>query len=206
MISSTEWLAKPGSVGRPRPELDLRILDDAGHAVPTGEEGTVCFGLGDAPFEYKDDPTKTAESRHAEGYFTMGDVGYVDADGYLFLCDRRADVIISGGVNIYPAQIESVLLELDCLVDCCVVGIRRGVGRVRSRRDRARAGRGRGRQRRGIPRPCVAGSSSIAARPSPATRSRAASTSRPRSRARRRASSRAARSAHATGKGRGGDF
>ncbi|HPG28128.1 MAG TPA: acyl-CoA synthetase, partial [Myxococcota bacterium] len=53
----------------------------------------------------------------------MGDVGYVDEDGYLFLCDRRADVIISGGVNIYPAQIESVLLELDCLVDCCVVGI-----------------------------------------------------------------------------------
>ncbi|HPG28129.1 MAG TPA: AMP-binding protein [Myxococcota bacterium] len=70
MISSTEWLAKPGSVGRPRPELDLRILDDAGSQVPTGQEGTVCFGLGDAPFEYKDDPTKTAESRHAEGYFT----------------------------------------------------------------------------------------------------------------------------------------
>lgn len=123
MISSVEWLEKPGSVGRPRPGVDLRILDDAGHPVPTGQEGTVCFDLGGSPFEYKDDPEKTAESRHGDGFFTMGDIGYVDADDYLFLCDRRADVIISGGVNIYPAQIESAILELEIVADCCVVGI-----------------------------------------------------------------------------------
>lgn len=123
MISSTEWLEKPGSVGRPRADLDLRILDEAGQEVAPGTEGTVAFGLGDAPFEYKDDPEKTAESRVKPGYFTMGDIGYVDTDGYLFLCDRRADVIISGGVNIYPAQIESAILELEAVADCCVVGI-----------------------------------------------------------------------------------
>lgn len=123
MISSQEWLLKPGSVGRPRPDVDLQILDDDGELVSAGTEGTVAFGLGDSPFEYKDDPEKTAEGRVAPGFFTMGDIGYVDQDGYLFLCDRRADVIISGGVNIYPAQIESAILELDVVLDCCVVGI-----------------------------------------------------------------------------------
>jgi long-chain acyl-CoA synthetase len=123
MIGSEEWLRKPGSVGRPRPDVDLKILDDAGDEVAAGTEGTVSFGLGESPFEYKDDPEKTAESRVGQGFFTMGDIGYVDADGYLFLCDRRADVIISGGVNIYPAQIESAILELPFVADCCVVGI-----------------------------------------------------------------------------------
>ena len=123
MIGSQEWLQKPGSVGRPRPGVDLKILDDAGNEVSAGTEGTVSFDLGESPFEYKDDPEKTAESRVAQGYFTMGDIGYVDEDGYLFLCDRRADVIISGGVNIYPAQIESAILELPIVGDCCVVGI-----------------------------------------------------------------------------------
>ena len=122
MISSEEWLRKPGSVGRPRPDVELRILDERGNEVPVGTEGTVAFGLGESPFEYKDDPEKTAEGRIAPGYFTMGDIGYVDDDGYLFLCDRRADVIVSGGVNLYPAQIESAILELDLVADCCVVG------------------------------------------------------------------------------------
>jgi long-chain acyl-CoA synthetase len=123
MIGSEEWLLKPGSVGKPRPGVDLRILADDGSEVAIGTEGTVSFDLGESPFEYKDDPEKTAESRVAQGYFTMGDIGYVDEDGYLFLCDRRADVIISGGVNIYPAQIESAILELPIVADCCVVGI-----------------------------------------------------------------------------------
>lgn len=122
MISSEEWLRKPGSVGRPRPEVDLRIIDDAGREVAAGVEGTVAFGLGDSPFEYKGDPDKTAEGRVGRDFFTMGDVGYVDDDGYLFLCDRRADVIVSGGVNVYPAQIESAILALDVVADCCVVG------------------------------------------------------------------------------------
>jgi long-chain acyl-CoA synthetase len=122
MIGAEEWLRKPGSVGRPRPGVELTILDDDGRKLDAGKEGTVAFGLGESPFEYKDDPEKTAEGRVAPGYFTMGDIGYVDEDGYLFLCDRRADVIISGGVNLYPAQIESALLELDWVADCCVVG------------------------------------------------------------------------------------
>lgn len=122
MISSTEWLEKPGSVGRPRPEVDLKIVDEAGRPLPAGTEGIVAFGLGESPFEYKDDPDKTAEGRIGDGLFTMGDIGYVDEDGYLFLCDRRADVIVSGGVNVYPAQIESAILELDFVADCCVVG------------------------------------------------------------------------------------
>jgi len=122
MISAEEWLAKPGSVGRPRPGVDMRILDEKGEAVPIGDEGIVSFALDESPFEYKDDPEKTAESRIIPGWFTMGDIGYVDDDGYLFLCDRRADVIISGGVNLYPAQIESVLLARPEIADCCVVG------------------------------------------------------------------------------------
>jgi len=123
MISSQEWLSKPGSVGRPRPDVELRILDDAGEPVAAGIEGTVAFALGESPFEYKDDPEKTNEGRVAPGYFTMGDIGIVDEDGYLFLRDRRADVIISGGVNLYPAQIESAILELPFVADCCVVGV-----------------------------------------------------------------------------------
>ena len=123
MISSQEWLEKPGSVGRPRPDQTLRILDEEGKEKSVGEEGLVCYALDESPFEYKDDAEKTKESRRGDGYFTLGDVGYVDEDGYLFLCDRRADVIISGGVNLYPSQIESVLLELRTIADCCVVGI-----------------------------------------------------------------------------------
>jgi long-chain acyl-CoA synthetase len=121
-ISSQEWLAKPGSVGRPRPGLELAILDDAGQPVPAKTEGRVCFKLDATPFEYKGDPEKTSESRHGDGYYSLGDIGYIDEDGYLFLCDRRSDVIISGGVNLYPAKIESVILGLPIVADCCVVG------------------------------------------------------------------------------------
>jgi long-chain acyl-CoA synthetase len=121
MIGSEEWLRKPGSVGRPRPGVRLHILDDEGRALGPGTEGIVYFNLDESPFEYKDDPEKTAENRRGD-LFTLGDIGYVDDDGYLFLCDRRADVIISGGMNIYPAQIEAVLLELPLVSDCCVVG------------------------------------------------------------------------------------
>ncbi len=123
MIDSAAWLRKPGSVGRPRPDQELCILDDAGQPLAAGQEGLVCFALDESPFEYKDDPEKTLENRHGEGWFTLGDVGYVDEEGYLYLCDRRADVIVSGAVNVYPAQIESVLLELPCVADCCVVGV-----------------------------------------------------------------------------------
>jgi long-chain acyl-CoA synthetase len=100
----------------------MEIRDDRGVAVPTGTEGQIWFNDGRGAFEYKDDVDKTAEAVR-DGWFTLGDIGYVDDDGYLFLCDRRADVIISGGVNIYPAQIEAVLLSHPRVADCCVVGV-----------------------------------------------------------------------------------
>jgi long-chain acyl-CoA synthetase len=121
-ISSTEWLRKPGSVGRPyNPAVQIHILDDDGRPCATGVEGTVYFRQPDA-VTYKDDPDKTRDA-HRGDLLTLGDIGYVDEDGYLFLCDRRADVIVSGGVNVYPAQIESVLLDHPSIVDGCVVGI-----------------------------------------------------------------------------------
>ncbi len=122
MIGSKEWLERPGSVGRPRPGLTVHIFDQKGREVPAGTEGDVYFPLSDSPFVYKDDPEKTLGSRR-NGFFTMGDIGYVDSDGYLFLCDRSADVIISGGVNIYPAQIEAALLGLPFVADVCVIGV-----------------------------------------------------------------------------------
>jgi long-chain acyl-CoA synthetase len=119
-ISSAEWLAKPGSVGRPFPHLELLILDSAGQPVATGVEGEVWFRQ-PGEFSYKDDPDKTAAAVR-NGLMTLGDIGYVDDDGSLFLCDRRADIIVSGGVNIYPAQIEAALASYPGLADCCVVG------------------------------------------------------------------------------------
>jgi long-chain acyl-CoA synthetase len=121
MITSEEWLAHPGAVGRPRNELVVDILDDDGRPVPAGTPGQVWFG-GYTKFAYKDDPEKTSETWRGDR-FTLGDIGYLDDDGYLYLCDRRADVIISGGVNIYPAQIEAVLLAHPQVADCCVVGV-----------------------------------------------------------------------------------
>ncbi len=123
-IDSGTWLAKPGSVGRPyRPGLEVLVLDEQGAAVAPGSEGLVYFRDGNQePFSYKDDPAKTAEAWR-DGAFTLGDIGYLDDDGFLFLCDRRSDVIISGGVNIYPAQVEGVLVEHPAVADCCVVGV-----------------------------------------------------------------------------------
>jgi long-chain acyl-CoA synthetase len=120
-ISSAEWLRKPGSVGRPyNPAVQVHILDDKGEPCATGVEGTVYFRQPD-PVTYKDDPEKTRDA-HRGDLLTLGDIGYLDDEGFLFLCDRRADVIVSGGVNVYPAQIESVLLDHAAVADCCVVG------------------------------------------------------------------------------------
>ena len=123
-IDSRTWLTKPGSVGRPfRPELHVQILDEHGEPAAVGQEGLVYFREdGRDGFTYKDDPEKT-EAAWRDGAFTLGDIGYLDDDGFLFLCDRRSDVIISGGVNIYPAQVESVLLGHPAVGDCCVVGV-----------------------------------------------------------------------------------
>jgi len=120
-ISSQEWLEHPGSVGKPSPGLEVAILDAEGRPCATDVQGEVYF-RGSAAFEYKGDPEKTSAGRCGDR-FTLGDIGYLDAEGYLYLCDRRADVIISGGVNVYPAQVESVLLAHPAVADCCVVGV-----------------------------------------------------------------------------------
>jgi long-chain acyl-CoA synthetase len=120
-VSSTAWLERPGTVGRPyAPDVSVHVLDDEGRPCPPGVEGTVYFRQ-PGKVVYKDDPDKTAAAHRGE-LFTLGDIGVLDDDGYLFLRDRRADVVISGGVNIYPAQIESVLLAHPEVADCCAVG------------------------------------------------------------------------------------
>lgn len=120
-LTSAEWLTKPGSVGYPLPGTRLRVLDEDGRDVPTGEAGTVHFSL-PTPFEYFKDPAKTASAMH-DGLFTAGDVGYLDEDGWLFLCDRRTDLVISGGVNLYPAEIEGVLAAHPAVADAAVIGV-----------------------------------------------------------------------------------
>jgi long-chain acyl-CoA synthetase len=116
-----EWLDHPGTVGKPWPGAGVRILDDDGDDVPTGTVGTVYLKLL-GEFAYKGDPDKTAAGRR-EGWFTVGDVGEVDDDGFLYLRDRKIDMIISGGINIYPAEIEGVLLEHPAVGDAAVFGV-----------------------------------------------------------------------------------
>jgi len=121
VINSEDWLAKPGSVGKPM-GAEIDILDDEGNRLPPGEPGTVFF-RGGAEFEYHNDPEKTASSRGGEGRSTLGDMGYVDEDGFLFLTDRKAYMIISGGVNIYPQEIEDALISHPLVADAAVFGV-----------------------------------------------------------------------------------
>ena len=124
VVGPDEWLARPGTLGRPRPGVTVRILDETGTEVPRGEAGTIYFGTEGRPpaFEYHNDPEKTAASR-AGGLVTVGDMGYVDEDGYLFLLDRRTDLIVCGGVNIYPAEIEQHLAAHPAVADVAVIGV-----------------------------------------------------------------------------------
>ena len=121
-ITAQEWLARPGSVGKAWPGSEVRVLDEDGHDAPTGEPGLVYLRMGTSTFDYHKDRDKTLASR-ARGMFTVGDIGYLDADGYLYLCDRKGDLIISGGVNIYPAEIESELSCHPAVADVAVFGI-----------------------------------------------------------------------------------
>ena len=121
-ITSEDWLAHPGSVGR-AVLSEIRILDDDGNECPTGTPGTVWFA-GATDFEYFGDPVKTASSRRDGGKTsTVGDVGYLDEDGYLFLTDRKAHMIISGGVNIYPQETENLLVTHPKVLDAAVIGV-----------------------------------------------------------------------------------
>jgi long-chain acyl-CoA synthetase len=122
LVTPEEWVKKPGTVGRPWPISEVRVLDDEGEPVGPGEPGTVWMRMGERTFEYHKDREKTA-STWKEGFFTVGDVGYMDEDGYLFLRDRKTDMIISGGVNIYPAEVESALLSHPKVGDAAVFGI-----------------------------------------------------------------------------------
>lgn len=124
VISSEEWLERPGSVGAVLPTYEVRILDDDGVDVPTGGAGQIWFKQrSGADFEYHNAPEKTAAAHRDGGYATLGDIGYVDEAGYLFLSDRKIDMIISGGVNIYPAEIEGVLVTHPAVRDAAVFGI-----------------------------------------------------------------------------------
>ena len=119
---SQEWLAHKGTVGRAM-GVELLILDEDGKPCPTGTPGTVWF-KGSTNFEYFNDPAKTAESRNAAGdTSTVGDVGYIDAEGYLFLTDRKTYMIISGGVNIYPQETENLLITHPKVMDAAVIGV-----------------------------------------------------------------------------------
>jgi fatty-acyl-CoA synthase len=118
-------LAHKGSVGRPSGHAVIHICDDDGQEVPVGEPGAVYFELAGAAFEYHGDPARTTAARHPvhPTWHTLGDIGKVDADGYLYLTDRKAFMIVSGGVNIYPQEIEDVLLAHPKVLDVAVFGV-----------------------------------------------------------------------------------
>lgn len=123
LIDSHEWLTKPGSVGKPGPEFDNKILDDDGNELATGEPGTIYMRAPDVGrFNYYKDEGKTASSYRGE-YFTLGDMGYFDEDGYLFLTGRTAELIISGGVNIYPQEVDSEIMQHPSVHDVCTIGV-----------------------------------------------------------------------------------
>jgi long-chain acyl-CoA synthetase len=122
-ITSEEWLQKPGSVGRPNPGQGIEVRAEDGRPLPTGEVGTIYFKAPtEGRFEYYRDRSKTA-SAYRGNFFTLGDMGHFDEDGYLFLSGRSAEVIISGGVNVYPAEVDAVLLTHPAVGDVATVGV-----------------------------------------------------------------------------------
>jgi acyl-CoA synthetase (AMP-forming)/AMP-acid ligase II len=124
VIDSAAWLKKPGSVGTPMPPTEIVVVGPDGAPVPTGSEGRVCVrrppGRG---FRYHNAPDKTAAAHVAPDTFTVGDVGYLDDDGYLFLTARSVEIIVTGGVNVYPAEVESALLVHPAVRDAAVIGV-----------------------------------------------------------------------------------
>lgn len=123
-ITSEEWLAHPGSVGRCVPPFSPLVVDDDGNEVPAGTEGRLFFidatGRG---IIYPSDPDKTAKAHLRPGVFTIGEIGYVDDEGFVYITDRFSDMVVSGGVNIYPAEAEKVLLDHPDVADAAVIGV-----------------------------------------------------------------------------------
>jgi long-chain acyl-CoA synthetase len=121
--TSAEWMAHPGTVGRPLPGVELRVLDVNGEDCAVGEPGDVYARIiAGTDFTYHgDDQKRRNAERH--GLISVGDIGYLDEEGFLYLCDRRNDMVISGGVNIYPAEIEGALIGMPSIADCAVFGI-----------------------------------------------------------------------------------
>ncbi len=124
IITGAEWLARPGSLGRPTGMVDLMIVAEDGHECGPNEPGQIYFRskMG-TDFEYHKAPEKTAAAHREPGVGTLGDIGYLDDDGYLYRSARKIDMISSGGVNIYPAEIEGVLVTHDAVADAAVFGI-----------------------------------------------------------------------------------
>jgi long-chain acyl-CoA synthetase len=121
--TAADSLERPGTVGKILDGVELRFLGDHGEVLPQGEIGEIYSRTSDTPdFTYHNKPEKRAEIER-NGFITSGDVGYIDPDGYVFLCDRKRDMVISGGVNIYPAEIEAVLHAVPGVHDCAVFGI-----------------------------------------------------------------------------------
>jgi len=121
--TAEEALRKPGTVGRPLPGASVRIYDEAGNALPPGQVGEVYLWVEGWPdFTYHNLPDARRECER-DGLVSLGDIGYLDEDGYLFLCDRKRDMVIFGGSNIYPAEIEAELLAMPGVHDCAVFGI-----------------------------------------------------------------------------------
>jgi long-chain acyl-CoA synthetase len=122
IASPRDWRAHPGTVGKAWPISELLIVDDDGAEVPTGAPGTIYMKMAGIQFEYKGDKAKT-EANRLKDHFTVGDIGYLTEDGFLFLSDRKADMIISGGTNIYPAEIENEILVHPKVADVAVFGV-----------------------------------------------------------------------------------
>jgi len=123
-IDSETWLSKPGSLGKPLDHIEAIVIRDDGARAAPGEEGQLYFrSASGSDFEYHKDPDKTAAAHLEPGVFTFGDVGFLDDEGHLFMSDRKIDMVISGGVNIYPAEIEGVLVTHPAVADAAVFGI-----------------------------------------------------------------------------------
>jgi len=120
-LNSQEWLQHKGSVGKGL-TCEIHICDENGEELPVGESGTIYFA-GGGEFEYYKDEEKTADSRHPKGWTTLGDVGYLDEEGYLYLTDRKHFMIITGGVNVYPQETENLLVTHPKVMDVAVFGV-----------------------------------------------------------------------------------